>query len=117
MFGSDDECHTHACVPADLLSGRIIMQRCLSLAMPLLLTASPLLAQDAKDRVAASIDAKRERYAALAQSLWDLAEVGYPEERSAAVLQAELRAAGFTIEAGVAACRRLSSRAGARVNR
>ncbi len=67
-----------------------------------LLFASPLLAQDAKDRVAQGIDAKSARYSTLAQSLWDLAEVGYLEERSAALLQTELREAGFTVEAGVA---------------
>ena len=36
------------------------------------------------------------------KSIWNFAEVGYQEERSSALLQGELRSAGFDIEAGVA---------------
>jgi aminobenzoyl-glutamate utilization protein B len=64
--------------------------------------ALPAAAQDGKDFVARAIDTRAAPYGKLAQQLWDLAEVGYLEERSSAALQAELRAAGFTIEAGVA---------------
>ncbi len=59
-------------------------------------------AQDAKQVVASAIDARAERYGALAQQIWDLAEVGYQETRSSALLQEELRGAGFRVEAGVA---------------
>jgi aminobenzoyl-glutamate utilization protein B len=38
----------------------------------------------------------------VAQQIWELAEVGYQETRSSALLQEELRAAGFRVEAGVA---------------
>lgn len=41
-------------------------------------------------------------YAEVAQEIWDLAEVGYQETESSALLQAQLRDAGFEIEAGVA---------------
>ncbi len=49
-----------------------------------------------------NLDAKTEHYGDLAHQIWDLAEVGYQEEKSSALLQDELRTAGFTIEAGVA---------------
>jgi aminobenzoyl-glutamate utilization protein B len=66
------------------------------------LAAGRASAQDAKAAIAASLERKASHYGALAQQLWDLAEVGYLEERSTALLQAELRAAGFAVEAGVA---------------
>jgi aminobenzoyl-glutamate utilization protein B len=59
-------------------------------------------AQDAKQLVARSIDARAADYGRLAQQIWDLAEVGYQEVQSSALLQQELRAAGFRVEAGVA---------------
>lgn len=49
-----------------------------------------------------SIDARAGHYAAIAKQIWDLAEVGYQEEESSRLLQGELAAAGFTVEAGVA---------------
>jgi aminobenzoyl-glutamate utilization protein B len=70
--------------------------------LALALFAAPLGAQSDKAAVARSIDARAATYAALAQAIWDLAEVGYLEERSTELLQAELRAAGFAIDAGVA---------------
>jgi aminobenzoyl-glutamate utilization protein B len=42
------------------------------------------------------------RYAEVARQIWDFAEVGYQEERSSKLLQAELASSGFRIEAGVA---------------
>jgi len=38
----------------------------------------------------------------LAHEIWELAEVGYQEVESSALLQEELRSAGFSVEAGVA---------------
>jgi aminobenzoyl-glutamate utilization protein B len=52
--------------------------------------------------IVASIDAKREQYAAVARQIWDLAELGYQEEKSSALLQQTLADAGFTMEKGVA---------------
>jgi aminobenzoyl-glutamate utilization protein B len=59
-------------------------------------------AQDHKDRIAASLDAARQVYADVALQIWSLAEVGYQEEQSSGLLQAELRRAGFRVESGVA---------------
>lgn len=64
--------------------------------------ASGILAQDAKDYVSDHIAARADRYADVAQQIWNLAEVGYQETESSALLQEELREAGFSVEAGVA---------------
>jgi aminobenzoyl-glutamate utilization protein B len=48
------------------------------------------------------VDARQDRLAEVALEIWDLAEVGYQEYESSALLQQELRSAGFSIEAGVA---------------
>ena len=58
--------------------------------------------QSAKDAVTQEIVSRGDHYAAIAQQIWEFAEVGYQEERSSALLQSELRAAGFEVEAGVA---------------
>jgi aminobenzoyl-glutamate utilization protein B len=70
----------------------------------LALAATPVYAadSDAKDRVAAAIDSRAEGYATLALEIWGLAEPGYQEEKSSALLQAELAEAGFEVESGVA---------------
>ena len=69
-----------------------------------LITASSttLEAQDPRTSALASIDARRDHYAGVARQIWDFAEVGFQERRSSALLQEELRAAGFQVEAGVA---------------
>ena len=58
--------------------------------------------QDPKARVLESLDARYAHYSGVAKQIWDFAEVGYQEVRSSALLQEELRQAGFNVEAGVA---------------
>ncbi len=48
------------------------------------------------------LDDKAEKYAQIAQNIWEWAELGYQETQSAGLLQATLKEAGFTIQAGVA---------------
>ena len=48
------------------------------------------------------IDAKREQYAGIAKEIWGFAEVGFQEVKSSALLQQQLKAAGFQVTAGVA---------------
>src|SRR5215813_12616789 len=55
-----------------------------------------------RDAVLQSIDARRETYADIAKQIWSFAEVGYQEVKSSALLQQQLKAAGFTVRAGVA---------------
>jgi aminobenzoyl-glutamate utilization protein B len=49
-----------------------------------------------------SLDASAPHYATVAKQIWSFAEVGYMEEKSSALLQSELKTAGFTVKAGVA---------------
>ncbi len=51
-------------------------------------------------QVTTKVDLHAERLGALSRQIWELAEVGYKEEKSSALLQAELRRAGFTVETG-----------------
>ena len=74
------------------------------LALPTLATLalpSAGTAQSGHEAVAAHVEAHATDYAAVAQQIWDLAEVGYQEKESSALLQSRLAAAGFEIEAGV----------------
>jgi len=77
---------------------------CLAVFLTLALTpmAGPLVAQEKGPSVQSLIEARQDRLGALAHEIWELAEVGYQEVESAALLQAELRSAGFSVEAGVA---------------
>ena len=68
----------------------------------LLVTSVAARAQDAKAQLAASIDARRADYVAIANRIWSLAEVGYQEHASSRLLQAELVKAGFKVDSGVA---------------
>jgi aminobenzoyl-glutamate utilization protein B len=58
--------------------------------------------QDAKRDLASAIDRRRASYTAIADQIWSFAELGYQEHKSSALLQRELSAAGFTVQAGVA---------------
>jgi aminobenzoyl-glutamate utilization protein B len=85
------------------MSARLLLLTAAVAGIPLhLLSARPAVGQDGRSAVLASIDQRSGTYASLAQAIWDLAEVGYLEERSSALLQAELKQAGFSIETGVA---------------
>lgn len=52
--------------------------------------------------ILASIDARKDAYAAVARQIWDHPELGFQEERSSALLQSTLAGAGFTVAKGVA---------------
>ena len=45
---------------------------------------------------------RRAAYGDVAMQIWSFAEVGYQETKSSALLQEQLKAAGFTVKAGVA---------------
>lgn len=49
-----------------------------------------------------ALEPRQAHYASVARKIWELAEVGYQERESSALLQAELKHAGFSVEAGVA---------------
>lgn len=56
---------------------------------------------DAAAPIIAALDAKFDHYAGVAKQIWGFAEVGYQEEKSSALLQKELKDAGFAVNAGV----------------
>jgi len=62
----------------------------------------PAMAQSQTPDPLRDLDAQAATYATLAKQIWRFAEVGYQEERSSSLLQATLRRAGFSVEAGVA---------------
>jgi aminobenzoyl-glutamate utilization protein B len=76
--------------------------------LPLLALATALQAQvpqggtSVLDGVLRGIETKRDAYSSIARQIWSFAEVGYQEQKSSALLQSELRKAGFTVKAGVA---------------
>jgi aminobenzoyl-glutamate utilization protein B len=55
-----------------------------------------------RDAINADVDRYAPRLAAVAQDIWGFAELGFQEHRSSALLQSELKTAGFTVSAGVA---------------
>ena len=61
-----------------------------------------ICAQKKVDDVIKKLDGQSETYGTIAQNIWELAEMGYQEEKSAALLQKTLADAGFTINKGVA---------------
>jgi aminobenzoyl-glutamate utilization protein B len=60
------------------------------------------VAQDGKEMAMAHIESNSAKYSAIAQKIWDFAELGYLEVKSSALLQSTLAKAGFQVEAGVA---------------
>lgn len=63
--------------------------------------AAPLPSGDRR-QLTQLVDAEAPRLGEVAKQIWTYAEVGYQETKSSALLQEELRADGFTVEAGVA---------------
>jgi aminobenzoyl-glutamate utilization protein B len=68
----------------------------------LALTPALIAAQQPNRDVASAVDKNRDRAERTALQIWDFAEVGYQETKSSALLQQQLRDAGFTVQAGVA---------------
>src|SRR3954466_10388634 len=68
----------------------------------ILMTAGGAAQRDDRQPLTAGIDARREHYAGVAKQIWAFAELGYQEQKSSALLQQQLRAAGFQVRAGVA---------------
>ena len=67
-----------------------------------LMSYIPLTAQKNVDEILHDLDKKTATYSTIAHDIWGLAEMGYQEEKSAALLQKILSDEGFTIKSGVA---------------
>jgi aminobenzoyl-glutamate utilization protein B len=61
-----------------------------------------LLALMAPPDVTRLLDERASNFSEVAREIWELAEVGFQEERSSALLKAQLETAGFEIQSGVA---------------
>jgi len=60
-----------------------------------------IAAPNDKSIVTSKLDARSDHYFDVAMQIWNFAELGYIEEKSTALLQSELKTAGFSVEAGV----------------
>src|SRR5690349_24967600 len=60
------------------------------------------VAQKTKTEVAKAIDSKYQTYSGVAKQICDVAEVGYKEVKSSALLQETLKQAGFKVESAIA---------------
>lgn len=78
------------------------MQKSITMLLVLCTCVLSLSAQKTKKEVLKSLDQKSEAYGVISQEIWNLAEMGYQEEKSSALLQQTLKDAGFTIKKGVA---------------
>ncbi|WP_414900516.1 amidohydrolase [Sphingomonas flavalba] len=78
----------------------------LALSACLLIGAAPLAAAPLTPAenaaITADVDGRAGALADTAKAIWSYAEVGYQEVKSSALLQQDLRKAGFTVDAGVA---------------
>ena len=78
------------------------MHRILLTALAVGALIAPELGSQTKQQVAQWLDSEHEAFARTALRIWDLAEVGYKERESSALLQSHLREASFEVKAGVA---------------
>src|SRR5438093_13738119 len=72
------------------------------LRLPLCLLLASVLATAGHPDIVDSIESRAQHFGDVARRIWEFAEVGYKETQSSALLQDELRKAGFRVEAGVA---------------
>ncbi|SEM98361.1 aminobenzoyl-glutamate utilization protein B [Sphingomonas gellani] len=76
------------------------------LATAMATVATPAVAQQLAEadsrQVLANVNANEQAIGDTALAIWKYAEVGYKETQSSALLQSKLKAAGFTVRAGVA---------------
>jgi aminobenzoyl-glutamate utilization protein B len=68
--------------------------------LPLLLATAAFAADD-KPVVIGKMDARAAHYGDVSRKIWEFAELGYKENKSAALLKSELGAAGFRLEENV----------------
>ncbi len=78
------------------------MRKSSLLALALSIFFSTVKGQDSSDAILKQLESKSEQYGNIAQEIWNLAEMGYQEEKSSALLQKTLSDAGFKITKGVA---------------
>ena len=80
----------------------VIFSSALLFAVSLSYAQAPRALSRDEKTVLSGIENQRETYSRIALEIWNLAELGYQEYKSSALLQSELKSAGFEVEAGVA---------------
>jgi len=78
------------------------MKKFLPISIALILSAGTVFSQKDEEKVLEDLTAKTQKYGDIAHEIWGLAEMGYLEEKSSALLQKTLSNAGFSIEKGIA---------------
>jgi aminobenzoyl-glutamate utilization protein B len=78
------------------------MRKSSLLALVLSIFISTVKGQDSSGPILKQLESKSEQYGNIAQEIWNLAEMGYQEEKSSTLLQKTLSDAGFKITNGVA---------------
>ena len=73
-----------------------------AILLTLFLIYSNFIIAQKTNTISTNLDSKKELYSAIAQQIWGFAEMGYQEEKSAALLQQTLSNEGFRINKGVA---------------
>ena len=73
-----------------------------AILLTLFLIYSNFIIAQKTNTISTNLDSKKELYSAIAQQIWGFAEIGYQEEKSAALLQQTLSNEGFRINKGVA---------------
>jgi aminobenzoyl-glutamate utilization protein B len=68
----------------------------------LLAAAAPLSGQTAHQQMMKLVEQHNAEYVETSKKIWSYAELGYHEDKSSALLQQQLKAAGFSIQANVA---------------
>src|SRR5256885_18963 len=68
--------------------------------LPLVLATAALGADD-KPAIVEKMNARAAHYGDVSRQIWEFAELGYKENKSAALLKSELRAAGFRLEENI----------------
>ena len=71
-----------------------------SLALTGAVSAEPTAAD--RTQIVSLVDANAAQYKRVSRDIWGFAELGYHESRSSALLQDQLKKAGFSVQAGVA---------------
>jgi len=74
----------------------------MKLRLALAVTLFPIFLFAQHQQVIRLVDQHAAHFSMVSRSIWEYAEVGYRETKSSALLQEELKAAGFRIQAGVA---------------
>jgi aminobenzoyl-glutamate utilization protein B len=78
----------------------VVLTGCLVSSIAPLVNAQAISA--AHKEVAQLVDEKAANFKQVSQQIWNYAELGYHEEKSSALLQVQLKDAGFSVESGVA---------------